>query len=126
MGLKFTHRGNFNNMERYLRQSKEENIKRILHIYGRKGLTALESATPMDTGETRLSWHYKIVKTRSGYSLNWYNTHMAGSVPVIILLQYGHATGSGAYVQGRDIINPTLRPIFDSLTIELWKEVQKV
>ena len=104
----------------------------ILDAYARRGLEALIRATPVDSGITAESWGYKIQNDSQGISIEWYNTNtidgyaFAGKgTPVIILLQYGHATGTGGYVEGYDIINPAIRPIFDELSKELWEEVRK-
>lgn len=80
-------------------------------------------ATPEDSGLTKNSWDYEIVQSRSGFRLYWTNSNLKDGLPVIILLQYGHGTRSGSFVQGRDIINPAIKPIFDTIADELWKEV---
>lgn len=96
---------------------------RILSKYGEMGVLALSRATPEDSGETARSWSYEIEKTGSGYSLVWKNSHVNKGVPIAIILQYGHGTRNGGYVQGRDYINPALRPIFDGIAADSWKEM---
>lgn len=97
-----------------------------LNKYGKQGVEALRQATPKDTGNTADSWHYLIVhdKKSKRYSISWYNDNIVdGWYNVAVLLQYGHATNNGGYVKGRDYINPALRPIFDKIAEEAWKEV---
>lgn len=119
-----THKGDFNKLEKFLKKSKRVSIEAILHTYGEKGVALLSDATPKDTGKTSQSWGYKIVPTDKGVSLQWYNTNVAnGYENIALLLQYGHATGSGAYIEGIDYINPALRPIFKELGDKAWKEV---
>lgn len=122
--ITFKHRGNFNKTEGFLKEASNPRLKSIFEKYGREGQHALEEATPVDTGETKQSWHYKVEETATGYSLSWYNTVMAGKTPLVILLQYGHGTRGGTYVQGRDFINPAIQPILDKLADSLWKEVR--
>lgn len=124
MALKITSRGSFKNTERFLKRMSKDDIYATLETYAQIGQSALESATPVDSGETARSWSYSIVVSRKGRKITWYNSHMAGTVPVAILIQYGHATGTGGYVQGRDFINPAIRPIFDQMAESVWKEVQ--
>jgi len=123
--LKFKYKGNYEKTTAFLERLGKIDPKIILEKYGTRGVTALAANTPVDSGETKNSWRYKIEKNKGGYSLSWYNTKMAGSVPLVILLQYGHGTSGGTYVPGRDFINPAIRPILDSLSEELWKEVTK-
>ena len=124
--VNFSHKGNFNNFEKFI--SKVVHIKpvvrRILDKYGRKGVEALREATPKDTGLTADSWTYEIEEENGALKIVWRNTNVAnGWVPVAILLQYGHATGNGGYVQGIDYINPAIRSIFENMADEAWKEV---
>ena len=96
----------------------------ILHKYGKLGVGALRAATPQDTGEAGMSWSYKITGNRYRYALSWTNSDMAGRVPLVILLQYGHATKSGYFLSGRDFINPALRPIYDGILREAVQEAR--
>lgn len=119
-------RGNFNKTERFLKKSLGLNFLDVLDSYGRRGVEALKEHTPIETGETRNSWSYDIKKIKSGYSITWYNSHVNKGVNIAVILQYGHATGSGGYVTGVDYINPALKPIFDDLAEAAWKEVQSL
>lgn len=101
----------------------DHSIYHILSKYGEMGVLALSQATPLDSGETARSWSYEIEKTGSGYRLVWKNSHVNKGVPIAIILQYGHGTRNGGYVQGRDYINPALRPIFDGIAADSWKEM---
>ena len=94
-----------------------------LDRYGQMGVNALASATPVDTGLTAQSWKYRIVKTRGRYTIEWYNTNVHNGSNVAILIQYGHGTGTGGFVQGRDYINPATRPIFDQIADDVWRKV---
>lgn len=123
MKITFQQRGDFNNIEAYLRGSMTKQVITILEKYGARGVSELANNTPVDTGETRNSWYYEVVKTPRGYTLSWNNSKMAGSVPLVVLIQYGHGTGSGAFIQGIDFINPALQPIFYDMLNDIWKEV---
>lgn len=94
-----------------------------LDKYGKAGVAALSRATPVDTGLTAGSWKYRIIKTKGRPGIEWYNTNTRNGVSVAILIQYGHGTGTGGYVRGRDYINPAMRPIFDQIVSEFWREV---
>jgi hypothetical protein len=98
-------------------------LEMILHHYGKAGVQALASATPVESGLTAESWDYKVLNTASSFSITWTNSHVVDGRPIAILLQYGHGTGTGGYVEGRDYINPALKPIFDRLADEVWKAV---
>lgn len=124
--LSFKHQGDFKNTLRFLKEAPKTNYMEIFNRYGKEGVIALSAATPKDTGLTSKSWAYKITKSSKGYTLAWTNSNVINGVPIAIILQYGHATGRGGYVQGRDYINPAVQPIFERLTTELWKEVQSL
>lgn len=101
-----------------------ENAKRVLDKYGREGVAALSAATPVDTGETASSWNYEVVQNGESVALIFTNNNKTKTgTPIAILLQYGHGNGNGGYVQGRDYINPAVRPIFDEIADRAWKEV---
>lgn len=117
------HRGNFNNTERFLKGAKRLPIEKILDRFGKEGVRALASATPVDSGLTANSWGYEITVSQGSYSIAWTNSHVVDGVPIAIILQYGHGTGTGGYVQGRDYINPTIKPIFDMIANAIWQEV---
>lgn len=94
-----------------------------LEKYGKMGVQALQQASPKDTGEMGSSWEYRIVQKRGGITIEWYNTDSNNGANIAILVQYGHGTGTGGYVEGRDFINPAMRPIFDEIAKQVWKEV---
>jgi hypothetical protein len=119
----FKHKGNFNNTERFLNRARKTNYLHILQRYAREGVTALALATPVDTGLTSKSWDSKVDVSNRGFSISWTNSNVVSGVPIAIILQYGHGTKNGGYVQGRDYINPAIRPIFDKIADEAWKEV---
>lgn len=127
MGISFNHRGSFKNIDRFLKNASSIE-KKYLHIfkkYGQEGVKALSENTPKDTGTTANSWYYEIVKRDNSLSLIWSNSNLDSGTPIAILIQFGHGTRSGGYVEGVDYINPSLRPIFNKLSIELWREVNK-
>jgi hypothetical protein len=97
----------------------------VLEKYGQEGVVALASATPVDTGLTASSWYYEIERGPEKVSITFYNSNIQNGIPIAIILQYGHATGGGGWVQGRDYINPALQPIFDSIAQKAWEEVTK-
>lgn len=117
------HKGSFAKTEAFLKKASKMQIMSILNKYGAKGVEALKANTPFDTGLTSESWSYEIAKTSSGYKIYWKNSNIVNGVPIAIILQYGHGTGTGGYVQGRDYINPALQPVFDELADSAWKEV---
>lgn len=124
--IKFTQKGDFKKATSYL-----EKLKGAIHLssfdkYGQAGVNALSSATPVDSGETASSWYYKIERTKDTVSITFYNSNVNKGVPIAIILQYGHGTGTGGWVEGRDYINPAIQPIFDKIAEEAWKEVTNV
>lgn len=118
-------KGGFNKLEAYLRNAAKKSKIKDLDKYGIAGVDALSSATPVDTGLTAGSWYYKIKEDKNGVSISFCNSNIQDGVPIAIILQYGHATGNGAWVQGRDYINPALRPVFDKMADDAWREVTK-
>ena len=123
--ITFKQRGNFKNLERFFSNVRNNNFKTILKAYAELGLEALRSGTPVDTGLTADSWGYIIAPTRSGYSIRWTNSNVVKDVSVALLLQYGHGTQNGAFIEGYDYINPVIKPVFDGMADKLWKEVTK-
>lgn len=123
--IKFRQKGDFKNLTRYLEKVKGSFNLSILDKYGREGVTALSSATPIDTGETASSWYYQITNKNGRAILSFYNSNNQNGVPIAIILQYGHATQNGGWVQGRDYINPAIQPIFDRIVKDAWGEVNK-
>jgi len=115
--------GSFKNMESFLRAMTKLDILPILHRYGARGVSALAIASPMDTGLLASSWDYEVSKKGGVYTISWLNFDRENGFPVAIMLQYGHATKGGGYIQGRDYINPAIRPIFDEIANEVWKAV---
>ena len=123
--ITFRQKGDFSKVTRFLERAKESVKLGVLDKYGRAGVKALSSATPVDTGLTAASWYYKIENKNGVAKLNFYNSNIQNGVPIAIILQYGHGTQNGGWVQGRDYINPAIQPIFDSLADDAWKEVTK-
>lgn len=117
--------GSFHNLEAFFRRVSNGALFTHLNRYGQMGVDALSNATPLDTGETATAWNYRIVSRGGRYTIEWFNNNMAGDTPVVILIQYGHGTGTGGYVEGRDFINPAIRPIFDRIANEVWEEVKR-
>ena len=124
MMITFKQNGNFSNLSITLKRMKQFMDNISLEKYGKEGVTALASATPVDTGLTANSWNYKIEQTKNSVSITFYNTNIQNGVPIAIILQYGHGTRNGGWVEGRDYINPAIQPIFDRIANEAWKEVR--
>jgi len=123
MLVSFQSKGSFRKTENFLKNMSKRQIFRSLDGYGRQGVAALSSATPSSSGLAANSWSYEIGKRGNSYSITWLNYDVENGFPVAIMLQYGYATGTGGYVQGRDYINPAIRPIFDKIAESVWKEV---
>jgi hypothetical protein len=121
--VRFKHKGDFSKTTRYLMRLKESARIKILHKYGQKGVAALASATPFDTGQTANSWSYNIVSKQGLAAIEFHNSNIQNGVPIAIILQYGHGTGTGGWVEGRDYINPTIQPLFEEISQEAWREV---
>ena len=121
-------KGNFSKLTRYLTDLKgvKSRIRTVLEDYGNRGVLALSKATPVDTGLTSQSWYYEVEVGDAVSSLTFYNSNVNKGIPIAILIQYGHGTRTGGWVQGRDYINPALQPIFDELSDAIWKEVTKI
>src|SRR5215204_3862703 len=124
--ITFTEKGNFNTTERYLRRLKSLELNAILNKYATIGQNALSNATPIDQGETASSWYYSIVQRPGYYSIRWHNRHDHDGIPIAVILQYGHGTGTGGYVQGRDYIMPAVRPVFDQIAADVAREVTRI
>jgi hypothetical protein len=124
--ISFRHKGDFRKANRYLERVKEIARLGILDKYGREGVAALASATPIESGLTASSWDYKIERTSGSATIAFYNSNIQNGVPIAIILQYGHGTGTGGWVQGRDYINPAIQPIFDRILNDAWREVTKL
>ena len=116
-------KGDFSKTDKFLAAMHQGRMFDSLHMYGQEGVTALSRNTPKDSGVTAGAWTYEVMRKRGTYSIIWSNTHVVDGRPIAILLQYGHATGNGGYVSGRDYINPALRPVFDRIAKDVWREV---
>lgn len=121
--ITFTQKGDFSKVSGYLERLK--NVIKIgnLDHYGREGVAALSAATPRDSGRTANSWYYKIERTKDSVSLVFNNSNINNGVPIAVILQYGHGTKNGGYVQGIDYINPAIQPIFNKIAEDAWREV---
>ena len=125
MNVNFTQRGNFNKLEKFLTRTIRIKpvIEAILRKYGRRGVEALAAATPKESGKTAESWSYEIVYEDGCYSIVWKNSNVNNGQVIALLLQYGHGTGTGGYVQGTDFINPAIAGLFHEMADEAWREV---
>ena len=123
--ISFRQKGDFSKLTRFLERAKNLVHLSDLDRYGREGVAALASATPVDTGKTAASWYYDIEISKESASITFNNSNIQNGVPIAIILQYGHGTRNGGWVEGRDYINPVIQPIFDKIAEEAWKEVTK-
>lgn len=121
--IKIKHRGNFNNLERFFNKVSNRNYLNVLDKYGEIGVQALKKNTPVDSGMTADSWTYEIEHSRDATIISFLNTNFNEGVNIAILLRYGHGTGTGGFVQGRNFIDPAIQPVFDEMAEALWKEV---
>ena len=121
--ITFRQKGDFSKLTRFLERAKEAVHLGDLDKYGRAGVAALASATPVDSGETASSWYYEITNKNGSAVISFRNSNVQNGVPIAIILQYGHGTGTGGWVQGRDYITPAIKPIFDQIENNAWKEV---
>jgi hypothetical protein len=124
--IKFRHKGNFSKASRYL-----ERVKGAVHLgdldrFGQEGVAALASATPVESGMTARSWYYEISHAKGYSEISFKNSNIQNGVPIAIILQYGHGTGTGGWVEGRDYINPAIQPVFDKIANDAWREVTKL
>ena len=124
--ISFRQKGNFSKLDRYLEKVREAAKLGVLDKYGRAGVAALSSATPVKTGKTANSWYYEIERQNGSVSIVFNNSNINKGVPIAIILQYGHGTGNGGWVQGIDYINPAIQPIFTEMANEAWREVTKL
>lgn len=124
--IKFRQKGDFSKVTKYLAKVNDVAKLNNLDKYGREGVAALASATPVDSGLTANSWSYKIERQNGSVSISFYNSNVNKGVPIAIILQYGHGTRNGGWVEGRDYINPAIQPIFDKIADAAWKEVTNV
>lgn len=125
MAIKVKNTGDFSKTINFLKADREHKILSVLSKYGQIGVEALQETTPKDTGLTAASWSYEVKREKNGYSLSWANSNKSDGIPIVVLLYYGHATGNGYYIEGRDFITPAIQPIFDQLVDDAWKEMNK-
>ena len=123
--ISFRQKGDFSKLTSFLEKSREAVKLGSLDRYGREGVAALASATPVDSGLTAKSWYYKIERGDGTVRLSFHNSNIQNGVPIAVILQYGHGTNNGGWVEGRDYINPAVQPIFDKSANDAWKEVSK-
>ena len=121
--LVFKHKGDFKKTDDFLKKMINKRIFAKLEKYAQEGVDALSAATPVDTGQTASMWSYEIRTTDNQVSIYWKNANVNKGVNIALILQYGHGTGTGGYVQGRDYINPAMKPVFDKIAENVWKEV---
>lgn len=121
--LSYETRGDFKNLDKFLAFLHKGDLYKSLDQIARSGVSALSSATPSDTGLAAASWGYDIKISSGGCTITWTNSDIENGFPVVIMLQYGHGTGTGGYVSGRNFINPAIKPIFDEIADKVWKEV---
>ena len=124
--ISFRQKGDFSKLTHFLERAKESVRIGDLDKYGREGVAALSSATPIDSGKTANSWSYEITNKDGSATITFKNSNIQNGVPIAIILQYGHGTRNGGWVQGRDYINPAIQPIFDEIVNNAWREVTKI
>ena len=124
--ISFRQKGDFSKLDHYFERVKEAAKIGVLDKYGQAGVSALSSATPVESGKTAGSWYYEIKRQNGSVALEFYNSNVNNGVPIAVILQFGHGTGTGGWVQGRDYINPAIQPIFDKIAEDAWKEVTKI
>jgi hypothetical protein len=123
--ISYSYSGDFKGTKNFLANLKKRNFINKLDKYGQMGVDALREATPKDTGKTANSWYYEIEETRDSVTIRWLNSNTNRSIPIALLIQYGHATRDGGWISGKDYINPALKPIFDAIAKSAWEEVTK-
>lgn len=124
--ISFRQKGDFSKLTSFFERVKEAVRLGKLDKYGREGVAALMSATPADSGQTARSWYYRIEHKKGSVTITFNNSNIQNGVPIAIILQYGHGTRTGGWVQGRDYINPAIRPVFDRITEYAWREVTEL
>lgn len=125
MSIEFKHTGNFSKTLQFLNIITNKQYLNRLNEYGLEGVKALASVTPKRTGLTAASWTYEITEANGKVTMSWTNTNIQNGVPIAVILDYGHGTGRGTYVQGRHYISPAIQPVFDKIANDVWKEVTK-
>lgn len=124
--ISFRQTGDFSRVNGYLERLREAIKLGQLDKYGKLGVEALSAATPVNTGKTASSWYYEIIRLGSSVRISFYNSNKNQGVPIAIILQYGHGTGTGGWVQGTDYINPAITPIFEEIANQAWEEVKRI
>ena len=124
--ITFKNKGDFSKLTKYLENVKSSSKEDVLDRFGKEGVDALRSMTPVDSGKTANSWYYKIERGDGKAEISFCNSNIQDGVPIAVILQYGHGTRNGGWVQGRDYINPAIQPIFDKIVNEAWREVTKL
>lgn len=122
--ITFRQKGDFSKLTKFLEKARETVRMGDLDKYGREGVAALSSATPVDTGLTASSWYYEITNKSGSVTISFKNSNIQNGVPIAVILQYGHATRNGGWVQGKDYINPAIQPVFEKIVNEAWKELK--
>lgn len=122
----FKVRGNWDRTERFLKRAYNLDLGKLLEKYAQQGVEALSASTPVNTGLAASSWGYRIDQGKGESTITWTNSDIEGGCSVVLLIQYGHGTRNGGYVEGRDFINPAMRPVFDNMITEIWKEVERL
>lgn len=125
MDITVSQSGDFRNLERFIKNAERGEYLKVLERFGRMGVDALSAATPVESGVTASSWSYDIVERNGSAEIDFNNANVNKGVNIAIILQYGHGTGTGGYVQGIDYINPALRPVFEQIANAAWKEVTR-
>lgn len=120
----FKQKGNFKKTRKFLKRCSNLQLDDLLNQYGKEGVEALARATPKDTGKTAASWSYAVHKSDGRITITWSNSNIVDGVPIAVILQYGHGTRNGGYVEGVDYINPAMRPIFERIAQRAWGEVR--
>lgn len=123
--IEFVHKGEFKKTSQFLKDVKNFDVDTVLNTYGKAGVQALSAATPIDTGKTASSWSYEIVKEEGKTTIAWKNSNVNKGANIALILQYGHGTGTGGWVEGTDYINPALKPIFERMADKAWETVTK-
>lgn len=121
--ISYNVQGDLKKTDTFLRKLLKQDLTTLLHRYGRRGVDALAAATPVDTGKTAASWDYTVTESPGSATITWTNSNVNDGVPIALLIQYGHGTGTGGYVKGIDYINPAIQPVLNDLAEALWKEV---
>lgn len=123
MPVRITQEGDWKRIEKFLKNASKRDLHSILEVYGKQGVDALSAATPRDTGKTADSWYYTTEITKRGVSITWRNKNLNDGVPIVLLIEYGHGFQNGTYVEGKHFIGESIKPTFDKLAREAWKEV---